>query len=109
MEPTQGVLFCLLIGESREVDNGKILISPDGITWTETPSGVNATLWSVTYHNKTFVAVGEPATILTSTDGVTWTKRSPGYTANGLYGVAFGIENFVAVGDFGTILQSGRK
>ena len=105
-------LFAATYGNDTFVvvgDDGEILISPDGTAWDAVPSGVSASLWGITYRNKTFVAVGEPATIITSPDGKTWTERSPGDTCNGLYAVAGDPRNFVAAGDFGTILQSGPE
>ncbi len=92
----------------------KFLTSPDGVNWTVRSSGSNNNLLSfnaVTYGNGNFVAVGVGSTvfgnkILTSPDGVTWTARDAGTTYN-LNGVACFCGNFVAVGDGGTILQTG--
>jgi hypothetical protein len=58
-------------------ENGIILTSSDGMSWTVRNSGANAPLYSVTYGNGLFVAVGWPGLILTSPDGVNWTVRTP--------------------------------
>jgi hypothetical protein len=44
--------------------------------------------------------------ILTSADGVNWARR-PAWQQVPLHGVAYGAGHFVAVGEYGTILQSG--
>jgi hypothetical protein len=63
-------------------------------------------LFSVTFGNGLFVAVGDLGTILTSLDsGVTWKIRTSG-TKELLSSVTFGNGLFVAVGDSGTILIS---
>jgi hypothetical protein len=41
-------------------EDGAILTSPDGVSWTRRTSGGNL-LYGVTYGNGTFVAVGEAA------------------------------------------------
>jgi hypothetical protein len=56
-------------------DNGIILTSPDGETWTQRTSGTSSTLLGVCYGNDTFVAVGADI-ILTSSDGVMWTSKT---------------------------------
>ena len=59
-------------------DNGTILTSSDGSTWTSRTSGITNRNWGVTYGNSTFVAVGVSGTILTSSDATTWTSRTSG-------------------------------
>ena len=90
-------------------ENGTILTSPDGVTWTIRTSGISTPwLMGITYGNDTFVAVGCCATILTSNEGVTWKQRISG-TSSGLYAVTYGNDTFVVVGSNGislTILQS---
>jgi len=92
-------------------DNGTILTSPDGTTWTQRtstpgPFGARVHFYDVTYGNGLFVTVGgDNGTILTSPDGTTWAKRNSG-TSNDLYGLTYGNGLFVAVGDNGTILTS---
>jgi len=92
-------------------DNGTILTSPDGTTWTQRtsppgPFGARVHLYDVTYGNGLFVTVGgDNGTILTSPDGTTWAKRNSG-TSNDLYGVTYGNGLFVTVGEYGTFLTS---
>jgi hypothetical protein len=86
-------------------DQGTILTSPDGVTWTQQTSGTPNRLNGVTYGNGTFVAVGERGTILTSPDGVNWSLRSS-ETGSFLWDVAWGNGLFVAVGSSRTVLTS---
>jgi len=89
-------------------DNGIILTSSDGISWTKRTSVTTNNLYGVTYGNSTFVTVGDNGTILTSSDnGTTWTnKRTSSVTTNNLYGVTYANSTFVTVGDNATILTS---
>jgi len=93
--------------------------SPDGITWTNRPVSITATLISITYGNGLFVAVGSSSSTgycYTSPDGITWTARSfPATSLNASgnsYGyvtaAAFGAGIFVAVegGGSGRIFTS---
>jgi len=86
-------------------DNGIILTSSDGISWTKRTSGTTKNLYGVTYGNSTFVTVGDNGTILTSSDGTSWTKRTSG-TSEHLYEVTYGDGLFVTVGGNGDILTS---
>jgi len=86
-------------------DNGIILTSSDGISWTKRTSGTTKNLYGVTYGNSTFVTVGDNGTIFTSSSGTSWTSRTSGTTKN-LYGVTYGDGLFVTVGDNATILTS---
>jgi hypothetical protein len=47
-------------------EDGAILTSPDGVSWTRQTLGTGNLLYDVTYGNGTFVAVGDWGTILTS-------------------------------------------
>ena len=67
-------------------DNGKILTSSDGTTWTSRTSGTTEYLRGGAYGNSTLVVVGSSGTILTSSDGTTWTSRTSG-TSNLLWEV----------------------
>jgi hypothetical protein len=84
--------------------NGKIITSPDGVTWTSRTSGTALALLWVTFASGKFVAVGgdgATAVILTSTDGITWTSRTvPGGIVS-ISTVAFGASVFVAVASTG--------
>jgi len=90
-------------------DNGTILTSSNGTTWTSRISGTTKGLRGITYANGTFVAVGKSSTILTSSNGTTWTLvmdadsgklwtnvTSP--TTEDLNDVSFGKNTLVAVG-----------
>jgi hypothetical protein len=75
---------------------GKIIQSPDGISWNADASPTAQNLNAVAFANGYWVAVGDAGTILTSQDGTSWTVR-PGPAGN-LYGVAYGGGLWVAVG-----------
>lgn len=104
------------VGDVEESGTSAILGSPDGAIWTRVAvSPATHNLQGVAYGNGVLVAVGDsgidqtgdPASrpeILTSADnGTTWSKRTvattPATSLN-LYGVAFGGNQFVAVGDW---------
>jgi len=92
-------------------DNGTILTSPDGTTWTQRtsppgPFGARVHLYDVTYGNGLFVTVGgDNGTILTSPDGTTWAKRNSG-TSEEFLGVTYGNGIFLTIGLDGNILIS---
>ena len=70
-------------------DNGTILTSDNGSTWTSRADGRTDNLSEVTFGNNTFIAVGDNGTIRTSSDnGSTWDNRTSGTTVN-LRGVGF--------------------
>ncbi|MCY9597385.1 hypothetical protein PC41400_08855 [Paenibacillus chitinolyticus] len=80
--------------------SGTIRTSPDGITWT-TRSGSPEDLMGVNYGAGQFVAGGSNQRVLTSSDGITWTPRTVSVAGMNLYGIAYGANKFVAVGDTG--------
>ena len=67
-------------------DNGTILTSSDGTTWTSRTSGSSDNFSNVHYTNELLVIRGDSGTILTSSDGTSWTSRTT-VTSNDLYGV----------------------
>lgn len=73
--------------------------------WTSENSGVTNNLYSITYGNSQFVAVGDSGTILTSADGQKWSKQNSGTTCL-FSSVVYGNSRFVAVGDSGMIMNS---
>ena len=86
-------------------DNGTILTSDNGSTWTSKADGRTDNLSEVTFGNNTFMAVGDNGTIRTSSDnGTTWDNRTSGTT--NFNGVTFGKNIFIAVGENGTIRTS---
>lgn len=62
-------------------DEGTLLTSPDGGTWTKRETGTNVrligTAYTITTNPKRFFAAGEDGSLLESLDGAVWTKRSP--------------------------------
>ena len=85
----------------RSVDNGT--------TWTNVTLPSGGSYKGVTFGNLTFVAVSETtsstAVVARSTDsGASWDSTT--ISSPGLYGVTFGNDIFVAVGDNGTIVRS---
>jgi len=78
---------------------GRILTSPDGMTWALQTSGTGYDLYGITYANEKFAVVGSGGMILTSTNGTSWTQQTSGIIEF-LNGVAYGNGTFVAVGDW---------
>jgi hypothetical protein len=87
-------------------DNGVIVTSPDGQTWTARASGTTDRLPAIAFGKGHFVATRENRTApgLSSADGITWTpitvKDANGATAESTAwkGIAFGQGRFLAVG-----------
>src|SRR5207248_56089 len=90
------VAFTLRGGKFVAVgNNGLILTSPDGATWTSRNSGADS-FFGVAYGGGLFMAVG--AATMTSADGIIWSNQiSPEF----LYSVAYGGGLFAAVGGDG--------
>ena len=81
-------------------ENGTILTSPDGITWTSKNYGENKYFSGVTYADSKFFAVGHSATVLKSTDGIPWTSSNTEiYSDDNLDELAYGNNLFVVVGN----------
>jgi hypothetical protein len=59
-------------------DAGRILTSPDGITWTRRASGSSFALTTLSSSGTLLVAAGDAGTVVTSPDGIDWTSRSLG-------------------------------
>jgi BNR repeat domain protein len=92
-------------GSLAKTANLSLTVRASGDSGAWTVRNLDKPLFSVTYGNGTFVAVGVGGTILTSPDGVNWTQRTSG-TSNNLFGVAYGNGTFVAVRSNGAILTS---
>ncbi|MBN2450332.1 MAG: Ig-like domain-containing protein [Lentisphaeria bacterium] len=89
--------------------DGRILVSPDGVSWQAVDSGVGGYLSAVTGQGPRLVAVGSRGTILTSPNGLIWTPAaSP--TDAWLRAVAWCPDQsvYVAVGDEGSLLTSSN-
>lgn len=93
-------------GEPEDVfiavgDQGALLSSPDGVTWTVRTSGVGSTLYDVTYGAESdgglYVAVGQAGKILTSINGLDWSAASSP-SSRDLRAVTWHIDRFYAVG-----------
>ena len=63
------------------------------------------TIFSITYGNGMFVAVGASESIVTSPDGITWTSRTSPVSTR-LWLVTYGNSMFVAFSDSGSIVTS---
>lgn len=81
-------------------NNGAIMTSSDGITWTSQNAGTTDYLSGVAYGNGTFVVIGtnisNESSAFTSPDGVSWKETD----LQGSYGgaIAYGNNTFVAFG-----------
>ena len=98
------------VGTKDEYSAPLLVTSADGVQWVERPSPFDANYWgsgyteelySITYGNGLFVAVGDR--LWTSPDGLSWTLRSQ-YL--GAYDVAFSGDRFVTVGYYSGITVS---
>ncbi|MGC5326213.1 tandem-95 repeat protein [Brevibacillus sp. SYSU BS000544] len=106
-QETSSRLTDIIYADGRMVivsESGSIYVSADGVTWTYANSNVaSSPLYSVTYGNGKFVAVGENS-VSYSSDGNVWNKVTvPG---NPLYSVTYGNGKFVTVGAGGAIVSS---
>ena len=86
-------------------EQGTILTSSDGTTWTEQYSGTTQWLRGGAYGNSTLVVVGFLGTILTSLDGTDWIIRDSGIFHD-LGNVTYKNSTFMAVGRYGRIVTS---
>lgn len=92
--------ICIAVGEQ-----GTILRSEDGSTWTRVESGTGQVLRKITAWGAGFAAVGEDGTILISGDGILWEVRYPGITQQ-LNDIVWNGKQLVAVGMDGLVLVS---
>ncbi len=100
-----------------ETDGTRGLTSPDGTNWTAwtfdfTAVGGSATHTLLTFGNGLFATSAwgvspSPTLIYTSRDGLSWDAYNPKVTQM-LFGIAAGQGTYVAVGDYGVIVQSDR-
>jgi len=116
--PTGNQLNSITYGESQFVAvgaDGTIVTSANGgITWDQQVVPPDISLSGVVYSPDLtmFVAVGADSVtnnvILTSPDGINWTQATQpgGFGTGGLFAVAYGSTNFVAVGAGGVTLHS---
>lgn len=88
-------------------NNGVILTSSDGQSWTGRYSGVTAIFDKVQYLNGNYIALGgsgQYTNLLTSSDGVSWTSRLAGSLV--FNAAAYGASIYVAVGSTGSAYSS---
>ena len=94
-------------------DNGTILTSPDGNTWTAQTSGTDQNLYGISYGNGYWVAVGANTIICYSLDGISWTviqgPQGNDSAYRTLYSVTYGANSnsFVAGGQSIMMRASG--
>lgn len=95
-------------------NNGAILTSSNGSTWTPRTSGTTRNLNDVDYGNGAYAIAGGfnaqvgSGTLLTSTDAVSWTLADLTAVAptQNLNGMAFGNGRFVAAGSLGALITA---
>ena len=87
------------------VNDGLVLSSPDGITWTTRFASVR-NLRDVNWDNGLWMAVGNGGEIVTSSDAVNWRRRTTRAREN-LHEVGFFNGRWITIGNRGTVLQSG--
>jgi hypothetical protein len=78
-------------------DQGAVLSSPDGATWSVRTSGTTLALNDVTFGGDRYVAVGQAGKILVSDDGLEWTSASSP-SSRDLNAVVWHIDRFYAIG-----------
>ena len=91
-------------------NDGLIYVSRDGRFWQGRNSGVSGdgrNLRGATYAEGHWTVVGNNGMILTSTNTFDWQRRASGAVED-LHAVRYVNGTFVAIGNRGTILQSGR-
>lgn len=91
-------------------ENGTILTSADGMSWTSRSVPLVVPLFAIAGDTTMIVAVGYGSEIWSSSDGSAWTQRVP-ETAGNLYGVAVGtgpddVSEFVAAGVGGAVIST---
>ena len=105
--PQANPLSAVAFGNGRRVavgENGAVLVSTNGQTWTGRHLGRGIHLHAIAFGNGAFVAVGHAdvfyfdiPVIFTSIDGFSWTAEH--LSASGRFSaIAFGNDRFVAVG-----------
>jgi hypothetical protein len=100
------------VAVGRDFLSGRVMTSPDGITWTEqTGPGVEKFPEDVIYAGGQFVLVGYDwdgtgGIVMTSPDGITWTEQTDISGDQHWYAIAYGGGIYVAVGSDSTIMTS---
>ncbi len=102
-------MFIIGAWGSPVANTQKVLTSTDGgATWTRRDVRLGH-VWGLDFLNGTWFATGDSgnntSSLSTSPDGITWTSRATG-SADDLYGVAFGNNLYVAVGNGSQVVTS---
>ncbi len=101
-------IWCATYGNgifAATTNQGKILTSADGLTWSSQTVASGTWLVSIAYGNGKWVAVGAGGTILVSSDLKTWVNATAA-TANKLNGVIYNGTIWAAVGEADTVITS---
>ena len=87
-------------------DQKKIFTSIDGLNWTD--RSIDEYTWgpleNIVYGDGVFMIISRWGAVFTSPDTLVWTYE--GYVGKDIYGVAYGNQTFVAVGEDGSINAS---
>lgn len=87
-------------------ENGTIIYSPDGITWTVASSGTGETLRGVFFDGTdTWAAAGQGGTIVTSQDAANWAPQISGNT-DALWGTTFKEGQWIVAGGSSQVVTS---
>jgi hypothetical protein len=85
-------------------DNGTMIMSPDGLTWTALTPVTTSSLSAVDF-GRQFVAVGSKGAVVTSIDGAAWLAQTSG-TSNDLKAIGHNPYGYIALGTSGANLSS---
>lgn len=68
----------LLVAVAAYGTGGRVMTSPDGITWTSRSAATNAPWYAITWASELdlLVAVAASGAVMTSPDGIAWTART---------------------------------
>lgn len=89
----------LLCGYNPTASGGTLSYSTDTITWTLRTSGLGTlAAFSVNYNSGIYMLGGAAGRAFSSTDTITWTLRTSNYPNNGIYGMVYGLNGWVAGG-----------
>lgn len=86
-------------------DSGTFLTSPNGIAWTDRSLTEKDFIFDICSDGTYIVATSAYGELFYSPDAATWTKLTSGTTVY-LVGAAAGKQNFIVVGQNGTILKA---
>lgn len=112
--PTSNILRSVVWGGDKFIavgDQGTLVTSPGGKTWTSRTSGTGIHLAGVACSNDNdnwCVAVG-PSVLLTSTDGITWTSHPSLAGSYGFEAITWTSNGFTAVGKNGGLWHINKQ